>query len=276
MALASVMSRALSAGWLIFCTAAPLHAQAPDALSPGQSDAQRRYVERRLAAVPPLYVVGDKPAGAARGIVFGSIGVSAAWSAGLYKFSNSLTIQRKGAKSLVLVIWGSPPTMFASQIQLPLPKPGEAVGLMTYAAFKVELEPGDYEIVEVAANEIQTGHLLVPEHFPLSPWTPASFRVEPDRPVYLGRLTLVPELREPTADSRSAREIEMNPIAPVSVVTGFHAWLQNAIDADKMLTGADVSSGFLDLSGPLMSANPRTVRTKVLPGEIDHAGRAVR
>jgi len=247
--------------------------------------AQQRYIDRLLTLPPPLVqvVVDDKlldavkgKPGTPKGIVFGSFGVSAGWSFGARIFLPELTLSRRDPQASFGVYLGEPGgKFFNTRIQAPLRDRGEKKGLMYYGAFKAELEPGEYEIVEAKVWKVDPMYRSSARQLPIGHFQPVVFTVAPDRPVYLGRFTFVPEVEEVTTrDSRSAREREQMDDRPAYDISGLFLWVQDAADADRRL--AEVGSAdVLSLPSRLFQENPRVFRSEVTIDQVDHNGKTI-
>lgn len=254
-----------------------------DVLAQDTPSGQSAFVQRRLAAMPMKVFVrggGDWAASkpVAPGVVFGSFGVSAAWSGGTIKYEYWLGIRRKDSKDQMAVQWGGLPRDFLTfnGSETNLPVLGENVGLMSYGALRLELVPGEYEVVEAWARPVQI-NAFPPSAIRIRKFQPLPFRVEPGRPAYLGRLTLVPVLLDPgTIDGRPEREKEMNPAVPALVIAGFSAWMQDALEADRKLALIKPDETIVNVGAELARAYPDVFRLTVRPDEIDHAGKPVR
>lgn len=240
-----------------------------------RTEGQQRYVDRRLSGPPPVVRVHGQgaalgPSEARTAAIFGSLGLSAAWSIGALHYRPQLWLRKIGASSGILIHFGAPDGFLVNKGDgVDLGGAGEKVGLMLYGVFRVAVPPGDYELYEALNwrggidNTSATGR----EKF-----RPIRFRAEAGRPVYLGRLAFVP--RVVPLPATLSRVYGHETILPTYKVDGFQIWVRDAADADRQLARIDASP-VESLIATMVDQGGGFFRREVTYEEIDHNGRSM-
>lgn len=160
-------------------------------------------------------------------------------------------------------------------------KLNQRIGITKVTPFKLELEPGEWELsaVETSLYRIQVGYPSGPQFdvARLQPFVPVRFSIEKGQSTYLGRVAFVLGLRDYTgAEGRVAKDLEMNPPVPYSRVTARRVSFQNEMSRDAELLGIPMGDSMRDLVPQLLAANPVLFVSGLRPEEIDHQGRIIR
>jgi hypothetical protein len=207
-------------------------------------------------------------------VIYGSIGMSMAWSAGASYYFPVVELRHLASGNRYYIERSTGADFFSRSIAAKTPTKGEDVGAMRYLPFKAVLPAGDYELSKMFVLKQTPGRGI--QRAELPEFKAAKLHLTAGSAAYLGRLSFIPQLRRAEASSsRSAAELESLAIRSVWWVTGFKVWMQDQSVDDRRMTAIEPSVSAESLLEAMRASSPNLYTADVTQADLDHEGRPV-